>query len=257
MRLDLEDKVALITGGSKGIGLACAQALLAEGTRVAICSRSSENIERARRILPGAFAVTADLSDATSALRMVETVESALGPVDILVNSAGAARRQPPDELDPAAWRQAMDAKFFPTINVADPMVKRMAARGHGVIVNIIGTGGKLAGNLHLAGGAANAALMLATTGLGHAYAGRGVRVVGLSPGLVETDRIAERIDTLAETEGITLVKARARIVGNIPMGRLAKPEEIARAVVFLASSAASFVTGSILTVDGGELPVI
>ena len=96
-----------------------------------------------------------------------------MDPIDVLVNSAGAAKRTPPDELTPAAWRAAFDAKFFSYINVIDPMVKRMAARGGGVIVSVIGGGGKVASSTHLAGGAANAALMLATAGLGAAYAAR------------------------------------------------------------------------------------
>ena len=103
---------------------------------------------------------------------MIDAVEREVGTIDILVNSAGAAKRTPPDDLDAAAWRAAMDAKFFSYIHVIDPLIKRMAARGSGVIVNVIGNGGKVASPIHVAGGAANAALMLATAGLANAYAG-------------------------------------------------------------------------------------
>jgi NAD(P)-dependent dehydrogenase (short-subunit alcohol dehydrogenase family) len=257
MELGLEGKVVLVTGGSKGIGLACASAFAAEGARVAICSRSSDNVERARAELNGAFGVAADLADAAAAGAMIEAVESRVGPVDVLINSAGAAARTPADELTPAAWRAAFDAKFFSYINVVDPMVKRMAARGGGVIVSVIGVGGKIASPTHLAGGAANAALMLATAGLGAAYAASGVRVVGVSPGLTETGRVAEGLAADARLAKISLDEARKRSVGRIPIGRLASPREIADAVLFLASPRASYVTGVTLSVDGGQNPVV
>ena len=145
MELGLEGKVVLVTGGSKGIGLACALAFAAEGARVGICSRSRDNIDKASAEIKAAFGVVADLVDAVAAERAIETVEDRLGPIDILVNSAGAAKRTPPDELNPAVWREAFDAKFFSYINVIDPMVKRMAKRGSGVIVSVIGVGGKVA----------------------------------------------------------------------------------------------------------------
>src|SRR6202453_2350972 len=192
MELGLKGKVVLVTGGSKGIGLACATGFAAEGARVTICSRSRDNVDKASAKLNGAFGVVADLVDAVAAERVIETVEDRLGPIDILVNSAGAAKRTLPDDLNPTVWRDAFDAKFFSYINVIDPVVKRMAKRGSGVIVNIIGVGGKVASSAHLAGGSANAALMLATAGLGAAYARKGVRVVGVSPRLTETDRVAE-----------------------------------------------------------------
>jgi NAD(P)-dependent dehydrogenase (short-subunit alcohol dehydrogenase family) len=257
MELGLSGKVVLITGGSKGIGLACAAAFAAEGARVAICSRSQANLDRALATLPGALAFAADLSDADAAAAMVEAVAARLGPVDILVNSAGAAKRLAPDELTPAAWRAAMDSKYFSYINVMDPMVKRMAERGHGVIVNVIGVGGKVASPAHLAGGAANAALMLATAGLGTAYAARGVRVVGVNPGMTETGRVAQRVETDARIQGISLEEARKRSVARIPMGRMAAPEEIAGAVVFLASDRAGYITGVTLALDGGLNPVV
>src|SRR3954467_4905345 len=192
MDLGFQSKTVIVTGGSQGIGLACARVFVSEGARVGIASRSPANIDRACAELGSAFGLAADLTSADEAGAMVEAMESRLGPVDILVNSAGAARRTPPEELTAAAWRAAMDAKFFTYIHVIDPMVKLMASRGSGVIVNVIGNGGKVASPIHLAGGAANAALMLATAGLAAAYARQGVRVVGLNPGLTNTERVAE-----------------------------------------------------------------
>src|SRR6185295_13748856 len=136
MNLDLEGRRVLVTGGSKGIGLACARGFLAEGAHVAIASRSDVNLSNARASLGPVLTVAADLADASAARGMIDRVEAELGPIDILVTSAGAARRTPPDDLDPGAWRAAMAANYFTSINAIDPVVKLMAARGRGVIVN-------------------------------------------------------------------------------------------------------------------------
>ncbi len=252
-----EARVVLVTGGSKGIGLACAKHFLAQGARVVISSRSQVNIDNALDELPGAIGFAADLSNAQDAAKLLERVVSQVGAIDVLVSSAGSAKRSPPEELTPAFWSAAMDAKFFSTINVIDPVVKAMAKRGQGVIVNIIGAGGKVASPVHLAGGAANAALMLATAGLGNAYAPSGVRVVGVSPGLTETGRVAEGMVADAKHSGIRVEDAIASSVQKIPMGRMAKPEEVADLVLFLASDKARYITGITVTMDGGQYPVV
>ena len=257
MDLHLGGRLALVTGGSKGIGLACARGLLAEGARVVIASRSSAHIAAALAELPGAQGISADFVDAEAAARAIEKVEDEGGPIDILVNSAGAAKRVAVDDLSPAAWRAAFDAKFFSYINAIDPLVKRMAARGRGVIINIIGSGGKVASPTHLAGGSANAALMLATAGLGNAYASRGVRVVGVNPTLTDTSRVQEGLEARARQEGISLQDARQRSVEAIPLGRMARPEEIADAVAFLASDRASYITAVTLGMDGAQYPTV
>jgi NAD(P)-dependent dehydrogenase (short-subunit alcohol dehydrogenase family) len=255
--LGLEGRVVLITGGSKGIGLACGEAFAAEGARLALCSRSREHLDLALARCPGALTLAADLTDENAAAAMVAQVAGRLGPIDVLVNSAGAARQTPPAELTPGSWRTAMDAKYFTYINVLDPVVKAMAERGRGVIINVIGVGGKVAIPVHLPGGAANAALMLVTAGLATVYAPMGVRVVGVNPGLTETDRVAKRMQAEAGFAGITPEQARAQGVARIPMGRMASPEEIANAVVFLASDKASYLTGVTIAMDGAQNPVV
>ncbi len=257
MDLGLSGKVALITGGSKGIGLACAELLLAEGCRIAITSRQQTNLQAARQRLKDCFTHAADLTFADAAAQMIDAVEQELGPIDILVNSAGAARRTPPDDLTPAAWHAAMDAKFFTYVHAIDPLIKRMAARGSGVVVNVIGSGGKVASPTHIAGGAANAALMLATAGLANAYAGRGVRIVGVNPGLTNTDRVAEGLRAEARLSGKTPEESLRSALARIPLGRMAEPEEIARVVAFLASSQASYVSGVTITMDGVSSPLV
>lgn len=257
MKLGLENKIVLVTGGSKGIGLACARAFLDEGARVAIVSRSAENLAKAKAELGDVICHAADLIDAAAARKVVEAVEETLGPIGVLVTSAGAAQRTPPDELTPAHWRAAMDAKYFSYVNVIDPAIKRMAARGRGVIVNVIGNGGKVASPIHLPGGAANAALMLATAGLANAYAARGVRVVGLNPGLTATGRVEEGMKADAAAKGISLDAALQAGIAKIPLGRMADPAEIAAAALFLASDKASYITGVTISMDGAQAPTI
>lgn len=257
MDLELKGRSVVVTGGSKGIGLACAKAFLAEGAKVGITSRAQANVDRALSALPGVVGHAADLIDADAALRMVDAMEATLGPIDVLVNSAGAARRTPPDELTPAAWRAAMDAKYFSYVNVIDPVVKRMAARGRGVIVNVIGNGGKVAAPIHLPGGAANAALMLATAGLATAYAPRGVRVVAINPGLTNTERVSEGLKADARQGGISEAEALARAIQRIPLGRMGEPEEMANMVLFLASPRASYVTGVNISMDGAVAAIV
>jgi NAD(P)-dependent dehydrogenase (short-subunit alcohol dehydrogenase family) len=257
MDLELQGKTVLVTGGSKGIGLACARAFAAEGARLAITSRSEANLADARTALKSAFTVAADLTDSGAAAQVVDRVENDFGSIDVLVNSAGAARRTPPNELAPSAWRAAMDAKYFTYVHVIDPVVKRMAARGRGVIVNIIGNGGKVAAATHLPGGAANAALMLVTVGLANAYATRGVRVVGINPGLTNTGRVAEGLKAEAALLGVSEAEALQRSVERVALGRMAEPEEIASMTVFAASARASYLTGVVITMDGASSPIV
>lgn len=261
MDLDLTGQVALVTGGSKGIGLACARALAAEGARVAIASRTQAHLDSAVTALAldgySVQAFAADLRLADEAERLVQQVEGALGPLQLLVCCAGAAQRTPPAELLAEHWHAAMDAKYFTTMHAVQAAIGGMAARGRGSIVNIVGTGGKLAAPTHLPGGAANAALMLASVGLAKAFGPRGVRVNVVNPGLVATTRMQEGLQAQARMTGEAVEVLEERIRREMPLGRIAEPQDIARVVLFLASSAAAYVSGAVLTVDGAMTPIV
>ncbi len=261
MDLQLHGRHVLITGGSRGIGLACALQFAREGARVSLAARGAEALAAALAQLAAlggdGRGFAADVSDAHAAQAMVRTVLDERGPVDVLVNCAGAARRTPVDELDATHWHAAMQAKFFAYIHVIDPLIKVMAARGQGTIVNVIGMGGKVATTTHLPGGSANAALMLASAGLAAAYGARGVRVNAVNPGMTLTERLAEGVAADARARSMSTDEVLKQHQERLPLRRLARPDEIADAVVFLASARASYINGAVLSMDGAATPMV
>ena len=228
-------------------------------------SRDAAHLESARRTLlerhPGADGRIAvfpvNLRDAAAAAAVVEETERQGGPIDILVNCAGAAKRTPPDELTPQHWHEAMEAKFFTYIHLIDPTIKRMAARGRGSILNVVGSGGKIGKPLHLPGGAANASLMLVSAGLAAAYGPKGIRVNAINPGTTRTERMQAGLEVEARAHQITLEEALTKASSGLPLGRVAEPEEIANAVLFLCSPKASYISGAILAMDGAVTPMV
>jgi len=269
VHLKLNGKVTVVTGGSKGIGLAVANAFAAEGAFVAIIARDPQGLEQARAQLQASghnvATYSVDLSDPDATEQIIERIESDIGPIDILINSAGAARRYDPDTLDASKWRAAMDAKFFPYIHVQDAVLARMRVRAanrpagtnNGIVVNIIGNGGKRPTSTHLAGGSANAALMLSTVGLAAHYARYGIRINGINPGPTFTQRVEQALTLDAKRQNLSREQALAENQARIPLGRYGKAEEIADVALFLASPRSAYVVGAIIPVDGGMSTVI
>jgi NAD(P)-dependent dehydrogenase (short-subunit alcohol dehydrogenase family) len=255
--LQLSGKTAVVTGASKGIGLACAEALAWEGAKVIGISRDPGNLAKAQEELAAkglSYDVEAvDLTDADA----TKAAFARIGVPDILINCAGAARRTPVYELDSKALHAAMEAKYFTYMHATEAVIRGMAERGSGAVVNVVGQGGRAANPLHISGGAANAALMLASVGYAKAYAGQGVRVNVINPGMTRTARVDEGLEAAVRASGRPKEELLQEMVAEIPLGRAGEPAEIANVAVFLASPLASYVTGAIITMDGGVTSAI
>jgi len=239
--LNLKGKRVLVTGGSKGIGRACAEAFAAEGATVRIASRNP----------PSGSALVSkavDLSQKGAAEALVE--ES--GELDILVNNAGAIPGGDLLKVDEETWRRAWDLKVFGYINLTRRVYARMKEKGSGVIVNIIGSAGEKLDAAYIAGSTANAGIMAFTKALGGASHADGIRVVGINPGPVETDRLVSLHRQMAQTKLGDPERYR-ELFKDMSFGRPATPEEIANAVAFLASDCSAYTSGTVLTIDGGS----
>jgi NAD(P)-dependent dehydrogenase (short-subunit alcohol dehydrogenase family) len=258
MDLNLAGRRALVTGGSKGIGLAVARQLAAEGCDLVLVARDAERLAAARDDVtsrtPGVGVATEalDLSRDDAA---AELAARHAGSVDILVNNAGAIPGGDITQVDQARWRAAWDLKVFGYIGMTRAFYAAMAERGRGggggVIVNVIGSAGERLDAGYIAGSTANAGLMALTRALGAAGPAKGVRVVGINPGPVAT----ERLEFLQRKRAETMLGDAERwpeLVRAMPFGRAAAPEEIAAAVAFLASDRSAYTSGTILTIDGG-----
>ncbi|MGH1491396.1 MAG: short-chain dehydrogenase/reductase [Acidimicrobiales bacterium] len=250
MDLNLVGKRALITGGSKGIGLACAHALASEGVNLAIAARTVEPLKAATKALRNGYDVevsshSCDLGRSEHQAALVDVV----GDIDIVINNAGAIPGGTLDSIDEQTWRAAWDLKVFGYINMCRLMLPRMTKRGSGVIVNIIGTAADHPQATYIAGAAGNSALVGLTKALGASSTMSGVRVVGINPGLTLTDRME---NLLREQADRTLGDAE-RWEELIPVDPVpASAEQIADVAVFLASERADHISGTTITVDGG-----
>lgn len=242
----------LITGGSRGIGLATARAFAVEGCHLHLAARTESRLREAEREITGRFNVRVeihpiDLSVGDNARALADSCSE----VDILVNNAGAVPGGSLDEIDEARWRQAWNLKVLGYINLTREIYGAMAARGRGVIVNVIGTAGNIVPASYIAGVAGSASLVAFTQALGGMSLDRGVRVVGVSPGDVLNERgISFLRQQAAETLGDP--ERWQERLGDQPGKRAATEEDIANAVVFLASDRAGYISGEVLAVDGG-----
>jgi len=252
--LNLKGRTALITGGSKGIGLAIAHSLAAEGCHVHLAARTASELDKVAAEIRARHKVDVtthpvDLTDSAQ----VKKVAAASRDVDILVNSAGAIPRGTLTEIDEVRWRSSWDLKVFGCINLTRELYAPMCARGKGVIINVVGISGDRPDANYIAGSCANAALIMFSRSLGGDSIRHGVRVLAVNPGPVETEKHIRDTERLAQERFGD--KSRWRdVMAGLPMKRAALPEEVSSMVAFLASDHASYISGSAVTIDGGLL---
>jgi len=242
----LAGKTAIVTGSTKGIGLGIARAYVREGARVVVNSRSVEDCARVVRELgPAAVAVAADLSRSDEVRRLAEEALRVLdGRVDILVNNAGQPRVAPSESLAESDYRYTLDLNLNGCFVLTQEVVRGMLDAGSGNVIHVSSMNGTVPFPQRLAYCVSKAGLNMMTKVMAIEWAARGVRVNAIAPGYVQTEFI-----TMLSARGVLDPGALAR---RTPMGRIGTPEEIGEVAVFLASPAASFITGEILTVDGG-----
>jgi len=252
MDLRLTGQSALVTGASKGIGLAVARAFAAEGCNLHLAARSEDALKNAKEQLSRKHGVSVaihpmDLGKSENILELGRRCAD----VDILVNNAGEIPSGPIEALSEEDWRRGYDLKLFGYILLTKEIYRSMKARGSGVIINDIGNSGENWDANYIAGSTANAALMAFTKALGGQSLDFGVRVVGVNPGPVETERMVKinkrrAVDWYGDESRWTEMRER------FPGGRPASAEEVADLTVFLASPRCGYVTGAIVTIDGG-----
>jgi NAD(P)-dependent dehydrogenase (short-subunit alcohol dehydrogenase family) len=253
MDLELAGKSALVTGASKGIGRAIAEALAAEGCTLHLAARTEADLASVRDDLTARFGAQATIHPGDLGLfSEVEWLAAVCADVDILVNNAGAIPAGDLARVDDATWRTAWDLKVFGFVGLARALYPRMCDRGSGVIVNIIGTGGERPNANFIAGSMANASLMALTTALGAGSLDHGVRVVGINPGPIETERLLVQSERRAEVDFGDRGRWR-EVLANLPAGRPGLPREVADVAAFLASPRASWISGTVINVDGGQ----
>src|SRR3954469_23327088 len=252
MELGLRGRKALVTGASKGIGRACAEVLAEEGCDIVLVSRTAADLEAVRAKIAGEHNVSVryfalDLSDSKN----VDKLAAECADIDLLVNNAGAIPGGNIAEIDEKRWREAWDLKVFGYINMTRRFYALMAERKKGVIVNILGAAGENPDFNYIAGSSGNASLMAFTRAMGGTAPRDGLRVVGINPGPVMTDRLVTLMRTRARTQ-FGDPERWTEYMKPLAFGRAAKPEEIGWMAAFLASALSAYTTGSIITIDGG-----
>ena len=252
MDLHLRGKRVLITGASKGIGAAAAEAFAEEGCDLILAARSHDKLTALAERLRSAHQIAAsthvvDLRNPAGLARLAQEA----GEIDILVNNAGDIPGGSIDKIDEATWRHAWELKVLGYINLTRIIYAQMKARGHGVIVNDIGSAGEKFDANYICGSAGNAALMAFTRALGGKSLADNIRVVGINPGPVGTDRHVTLLKTRAKTQ-FGDESRYTEYQKTLPLGRPAHAREIGDLMAFLASDRAGYTSGVIYTVDGG-----
>jgi 3-oxoacyl-[acyl-carrier protein] reductase len=262
MDLGLHGRVALVTGGSKGIGKASALALAREGADVAICARGKELLEAVagelseqtgRTVLP----IVAHLTREEDAQNFVHAAARHFGRLDILVNCAGSSPGGSLLHLSERDWMQSLNLKFMGYVRTIKAAVPLMKERRWGRIINVIGNDGIKPIYFEITPGAANAAGINFTLAIAEELAPYGILVNAINPGPVDTERWWGLVRTMAREKGVSEAEASARALRSIPLGRLCTAAEVADMVVFLASERASFVTGALISMDGAQRKAI
>ena len=250
----LVDKVAIVTGSSRGIGKAIALAFAKEGADVVVnfvrnLQAAEETAEQVRALGRQAMVVRADISERDEVNRMVKKVVEKFGKIDILVNNAGVVTLGPAEELSEKAWDRDINIDLKGVFLCSQAVGKVMIKRGGGVIINISSMAGRVALPKHAAYCAAKAGVIALTQVLAVEWAKYNIRVNAIAPGFIETEMVTELI-----AKGIRSKEEQEGIRRNTPMRRLGSPEEIGALAVFLASEESRFITGETVFIDGGYL---
>ena len=242
-RIDLDGRVARVTGGARGIGLAVAQRAAASGAAVVLWDRDAARLAQAAASLPGALAVTVDLTDEAAVREATAQTEAARGRIDILVNNAGITGGNAPTwDLPAAEWRRVIEVNLVAPFLVSAAVVPGMRARGYGRVVNIASVAGK-EGNPNASHySASKAGLIALTKSLGKELAGTGVLVNCITPAAAKTELFDQMTDAQI-----------AYMLGKIPMGRFVTVEEIAALAAWLMSEDCGFSTGAVFDITGGR----
>jgi len=253
MDLHLSGNVAIITGASRGIGRAIAETLAAEGMKLVLVARSRTLLdELANSLTTECFVQVVDLREPEAATHLVAAAIERFGQIDLLVNNAGATLRGDFLALTDAQWADGFALKFFGAMRLCRNAWPHLRDR-QGVIINIAGLGGRTGSAEFAIGGAVNAAILNLTKVLADRGVAEGVRVNAINPGSIATERLKTRIRNYAAEQGISESEASRRMPQAMRVARFGEPEEIGRAVAFLASPMAAYCQGTILDIDGGQ----
>jgi NAD(P)-dependent dehydrogenase (short-subunit alcohol dehydrogenase family) len=258
MQISLAGRAALITGGSKGIGLSIAREFLASGAEVAVVARGKDALGAAEKSLREAgsgrvLAISADVAQPEGVRTAYEAAVNGLGKIDIVVNNAGTSQRGPFQEISDEIWQQDLDLKLFAAIRLCRLALPGMKERRWGRIINVLNIGAKAPRPESAPTSVSRAAGMALTKVLAGEGAAYDVLVNAMLVGTIESDQWRR----LADREGTDLPNVLSRMGKDVPMGRVGRPEEFAQMACFLASEAASYITGTAINIDGGRSPVV